>query len=258
MANGIIDVHAHVVFDALLGKAGRYGPEVGRDEHDTPYFRVGDYAMKPLSYDGTVFTDLSLRLRELDRLQIDLQVLSPNPLTFLHGIEAPIAADFCRQHNTLMAAVVAEAPDRLVGLAALPMQDVPAACDALEHAVGELGLKGAMIGTDFRQGFSCRSLDPLYQKFVDLDVPLFVHASSTNGVDNLQDPLAFVQTTFPPVLSLLVPDAEPVDQPVQLALASLRAKCGGTVPSVQTLAKFGLADLVTDEWPQQLPVRCPS
>ena len=54
--------------------------EVGRDEHDAPYFRVGDYAMKPLSYDGTVFTDLSLRLAELDRLQIDLQVLSPNPL----------------------------------------------------------------------------------------------------------------------------------------------------------------------------------
>ena len=186
MANGIIDVHAHVVFDALLGKAGHYGPEVGRDEQDAP-FSGWDYAMKPLSYDGTVFTDLSLRLAELDRLQIDLQVLSPNPLTFLHGIEAPIAADFCRQHNTLMAAVVAEAPDRLVGLAALPMQDVPAACDALEHAVGELGLKGAMIGTDFRQGFSCRSLDPLYQKFVDLDVPLFVHASSTNGVDNLQD-----------------------------------------------------------------------
>ena len=79
-----------------------------------------------------------------------------------------------------------------------------------------------------------------------------------DGVDSVQDPLAFVQRTFPPVLSLLVPDAEPVDQPVQLALASLRAKCGGTVPSVQTLAKFGLADLVTDEWPQQLPVRCPS
>lgn len=79
-----------------------------------------------------------------------------------------------------------------------------------------------------------------------------------DGVDSVQDPLAFVQSTFPPVLSLLVPDAEPVDQPVQLALASLRAKCGGTVPSVQTLAKFGLADLVTDEWPQQLPVRCPS
>ena len=187
MANGIIDVHAHVVFDALLGKAGHYGPEVGRDEQDAPFFRVGDYAMKPLSYDGTVFTDLSLRLAELDRLQIDLQALSPNPLTFLHGIDAAIAADFCQQHNVLMAATVAEAPDRLVGLAALPMQDIPAACHVLEHAVSELDLKGAMIGTDFSQGFSCRSLDPLYQKCVDLDVPLFVHASSTNGADNLHD-----------------------------------------------------------------------
>ena len=187
MANGIIDVHAHVVFDALLGKAARYGPEVGLDEHNAPFFRVGDYTMKPLSYDGTVFTDLSLRLAELDRLQIDLQVLSPNPLTFLHGIEAPIAADFCERHNMLMAAMVAGAPGRLVGLAALPMQDIPAACDTLDRAVGELGLKGAMIGTDFIQGFACHSLDPLYRKFIDLDVPLFIHASSTNGVDNLQD-----------------------------------------------------------------------
>ncbi|MEB3254743.1 MAG: hypothetical protein VKI93_08535, partial [Synechococcus sp.] len=97
---------------------------------------------------------------------------------------------------------------------------------------------------------------------VDITVPTIwestFNCETGDGVDNLQDPLSFVQTTFPPVLSLLVPDAEPVDQPVQLALASLRAKCGGTVPSVQTLAKFGLADLVTDEWPQQLPVRCPS
>ncbi len=187
MANDIIDVHAHVVFDALLGVAGKYGPEAGRDDNDTPFFRVGGYTMRPLSYEGTVFNDLSLRLSELDRLHIDLQVLSPNPLTFLHGVKAAIAMDFCQQHNVLMAETVAKAPDRLVGLAALPIQDIQAACEELERAVSGLGLRGAMIGTDFNQGFSCDSLDPLYRKFVDLDVPLFVHASSTNGVGNLQD-----------------------------------------------------------------------
>ena len=187
MAKDIIDVHAHVVFDALLGAAGEHGPEVGLTDQGAPFFRIGGYKMTPISYEGTVFTDLSLRLSELDRLNIDIQVLSPNPLTFLHGIEAQIATDFCRQHNTLMAQTVSEAPSRLLGLAALPMQDVSAACDELERAVNELGLKGAMVGTDFRQGFSCNTMDRLYQKFVELNVPLFVHASSTDGVSNLQD-----------------------------------------------------------------------
>jgi aminocarboxymuconate-semialdehyde decarboxylase len=86
-----------------------------------------------------------------------------------------------------MAHTVAVAPDRLVGLAALPMQEVSAACEELERAVSTLGLKGAMIGTDIPQGFACQSLDPFYQKLTDLDVPLFIHASSTDGVNGLKD-----------------------------------------------------------------------
>ena len=143
--------------------------------------------MKPISYQGTVFTDLGIRMSQLDRLGIDIQVLSPNPLTFLHGIEPAIAVDFCQRHNQLMARTVAEIPDRLIGLAALPMQDIAAACDELERAVGTLGLKGAMIGTDIPQGFACHSLDDIYQKLTELNVPLFVHASSTDGVSGLKD-----------------------------------------------------------------------
>jgi aminocarboxymuconate-semialdehyde decarboxylase len=114
-------------------------------------------------------------------------VLSPNPLTFFHGIEAAVATDFCHQHNQLMADTVTQAPDRLVGLAALPIQDLSAACEELQRAVDALGLKGAMIGTDIPQGFACQSLDPFYQKLTDLDVPLFIHASSTDGASGLKD-----------------------------------------------------------------------
>ncbi len=187
VAAAVIDVHAHVVFEALNGNAGHYGPEAGIDVHGAPFFRIGGYTMKPISYQGTVFADLDLRISQLDRLGIDIQVLSPNPLTFFHGIEPATAADFCHQHNLLMANTVAEASDRLVGLAALPMQNVSAACEELERAVGKLGLKGAMIGTDIPQGFSCQSLDPFYQTLTDLDVPLFVHASSTDGMGGLKD-----------------------------------------------------------------------
>ena len=187
MTAAVIDVHAHVVFEELNGSAGLYGPEAGVDEQGTPFFRIGGYTMKPISYEGTVFTDLDLRISHLDRLGIDIQVLSPNPLTFFHGVEPSVATDFCHQHNQLMAGTVAAAPDRLVGLAALPMQNLSAACEELQHAVTALGLKGAMIGTDIPQGFACQSLDSLYQKLTDLDVPLFIHASSTDGVGGLKD-----------------------------------------------------------------------
>ena len=183
----VIDVHAHVVFETLNNTAGNYGPEAGVDQTGAPFFRIGGYTMTPISYQGTVFTDLDLRIAHLDRLGIDIQVLSPNPLTFFHGIESSIATDFCLRHNELMADTVAVAPDRLVGLAALPMQEISAACEELERAVSTLGLKGAMIGTDIPQGFACQSLDPFYQKLTDLDVPLFIHASSTDGVSGLKD-----------------------------------------------------------------------
>ena len=70
------------------------------------------------------------------------------------------------------------------------------------------------------------------------------------------DPMAFVQSTSPPALSLLVSDVQAKDQSVQSLLKDLRAKCGTSVSSAETLAQLGLSDLVAEDWPQQLPVRC--
>tara|TARA_B100000482_G_scaffold128579_1_gene93387 strand:- start:155 stop:802 length:648 start_codon:yes stop_codon:yes gene_type:complete len=72
------------------------------------------------------------------------------------------------------------------------------------------------------------------------------------------DPLSFIETASPPAVSLLLSTAEASDTQVQKSLQTLRQSCGATVPAAETLAQFGLADVVTAEWPQQLPVRCPS
>ena len=72
------------------------------------------------------------------------------------------------------------------------------------------------------------------------------------------DPLVFVQATAPPAVSLLLPEQEPSDTTVQIALQALLQRCGATVPTRATLATFGLADVVTARWPEQLPVVCPS
>ncbi len=178
----MIDVHAHTVLPGVMGCAGHYGPELGVGPEGRPRFRVGDYVLDGVDYRGTPFMDVDARLRMNDHLGIELQVLSPNPITYFHHIEADIAAGFCRWHNDELAALVGAHPDRLRGFAQLPMQEIDAAVAELRRAVGDLGLLGAYIGTDFGTDFDDEALDPLWAAAVELDVPMFIHPAPW-GID---------------------------------------------------------------------------
>jgi aminocarboxymuconate-semialdehyde decarboxylase len=174
-AAATIDVHAHAVLAPTMNMAGRHGPEIGYREDGTPWFRIGDYRFEGVRYEGSPFMDPVLRVEGMDTAGIDYQVLSPNPLTYFHFIEAEAARRFCIAHNDALAEVVAGHPQRLGAFAALPMQDVAAACDELERAVTELGFLGAYIGTDLGRPLNAPDFDPFYEKVVALDVPLFIH-----------------------------------------------------------------------------------
>jgi aminocarboxymuconate-semialdehyde decarboxylase len=184
----VIDVHAHVVLDGVMGCAGRYGPELGVGPEGRPRFRVGDYVLDGVDYRGTPFMDVGRRLDMCDHLGIEMQVLSPNPITYFHHIEADIAISFCRWHNDELASVVAGHPDRFRGFAQLPMQELGTAVSEFRRAVTDLGLLGAYIGTDFGMTFDDERLDPLWATAVELDVPIFVHPAPA-GIDGpLRDP----------------------------------------------------------------------
>ncbi|MDG2111695.1 MAG: amidohydrolase family protein [Actinomycetota bacterium] len=182
----VIDLHAHVVLEGAAGTAGDYGPEIG-EEDGVPFFRVGTYVRKPMSYRGTVFIDVEKRLQAMDRTGIDQQLLSPNPLTFLTGIEAAPAIDHAKATNDAMAELVARHPDRLLGSAALPLQDPDAACAELERATRDLGLLAGYVGTDYGFTLDDVRLDDFYRTLVYLDVPLMLHASVNDGANPPKD-----------------------------------------------------------------------
>lgn len=179
----VVDVHAHVVLESTIGAAGRYGPEVGSGQDGRPWFRIGDYYLRGVRYQGGPFMDVQARLQRMDDSGIDFQILSPNPLTYFHHIDLPEAVAFCRRHNDALAALVDRHPDRLAGLAALPMQDPEAAATELHRAVVGLGLAGAAVGTDIRgRALHSTDFDALYATFVALNVPLFIHPGPA-GID---------------------------------------------------------------------------
>ena len=165
-----------------MGSAGIYGPEIGSDGPDRPWFRVGDYRLDGVRYRGSAFMDVDLRLEKMQAAGIDFQVLSPNPLTYFHHIEPHLAIEYCRKHNDELAALVAKHPTRLAALASLPMQSPPAACEELARAVEELGMLGACIGSELPLALDSEELDDFYATASSLNVPLFFHPAPA-GID---------------------------------------------------------------------------
>ena len=179
---GPIDVHAHVVLESTFGTAGEHGPTL-LETGDVQEFHVGGYTLCGVKYRGSVFMDPAMRIARMDAHGIAVQVLSPNPLTYFHHIDASAAVEYCRRHNDTLATLVASYPDRFLGFAQLPLQDPDAACRELTRAVNELGLVGPYFGNDpGPRTLDDAALDSLWATCVDLDVPAFVHPAPS-GID---------------------------------------------------------------------------
>lgn len=174
----VIDVHAHAVLELTEGAAGEAGPELGATDDGTPFYRVGDYRLMGVKYAGSPFMDVDVRLAAMDAAGIDLQVLSPNPITYFNTLPADDAVDFARKHNDGLAELAGKHQGRLLATAQLPVQDIPASIAEARRAVRDLGMAGVYIDTDpAGRTLDDPELDPLYEALVDLDAPLFVHPS---------------------------------------------------------------------------------
>ena len=69
--------------------------------------------------------------------------------------------------------------------------------------------------------------------------------------------LFFVSRSEPPPLTLLLPsNPSPDDRKVWETLGLLYKACGKTFPRQEVKRLFGFSDLVGDDWPENLPVRC--
>ncbi len=178
----MIDLHAHIVLEDALGRAGPAGPEL---IDEPPSFRVGEYVLLGVRYRGSPFMDVEARLEAMSLLGITHQVLSPNPLTSFVSIDAADAQTYAQVHNEVLAELCSE-HSGLSGLAQLPMQSPEASVAELRRAVSA-GLLGAAIVPDGFGALDDLALDVLWETFVALDVPCFIHPN-VPGIDESADP----------------------------------------------------------------------
>lgn len=170
----IVDVHAHFYPDGYMDALTR-SPE--------PYTLTQDALGRTiLTLHGerivtmtAQMTSPERRIEEMAKLGVDLQVVSITIPSVYIG-PATRRRDLARRANDGLAEFVGRHPRHFAGLASLPLPDPGAAITELERAVTELGLAGALIGSNV----DGRYLDdpaffPLYERAQALDVPLLVH-----------------------------------------------------------------------------------
>jgi aminocarboxymuconate-semialdehyde decarboxylase len=96
---------------------------------------------------GAKLVDVDARLADLERMGIDLQVVSPSPNQYYYWADADLARELVRVQNEAIAAACAKAPERLKGLGNAALQHPELAVEQLEHAVKRLGLAGVEVST---------------------------------------------------------------------------------------------------------------
>ena len=124
--------------------------------------------------------DTDRRLAEMDRLGIEIAVLSLGAFGIQAVAEADRAMTMARCANDALAERVSAHHERFAGFAALPLQDAAAAADELERCVRELGFKGALVNGFTTLGDEALYYDterflPFWERVEALEVPFYLH-----------------------------------------------------------------------------------
>lgn len=126
--------------------------------------------------DERIYDFTGIRLEEMDRDGVDVQVLSLTSPGIQALTDAAEAVATAKHANDLVADVVREHPTRFAAFAALPCQDPDAAVAELERAVNELGLCGALInGHTHGSYLDDQRYWGLWELAESLGVPIYLH-----------------------------------------------------------------------------------
>ncbi len=157
-----IDVHAHCLFHDAVSLMGEDAKNV--------FVQVNGAQNQ--------YIVIAERLRQMDAMAIDMEVLSINP--FWYRKDRDTAAAIVKMQNEKLAELCAAHPDRFAAFASLALQFPDLAVEQLEHAVKKLGLRGAQIGGSVAgEDFSDPKFHPVWAKAEELGAVLFIHPQST-------------------------------------------------------------------------------
>ena len=172
-----VDIHCHYLNADVAARVGKPPP-------DADYlFKFSNEQtravnMKQVQERGPKLTDIEVRLKEMDRMGIDVQAVCPAPHQTYYWTDPGMGQELARAVNERLAEIAAQHPDRFVPMGTVPLQDSDLAVNELVHCVKTLGMRGVEINPSVR-GMDLTdarlSLEKFFQKAAELDIVVFMH-----------------------------------------------------------------------------------
>jgi aminocarboxymuconate-semialdehyde decarboxylase len=185
-----IDVHCHYFNPAAGQKAAVLKPAEQEFAFVFANQLTRDTNTKQMRDRAPMLSDIEVRLKDMDRMGIDMQVVSPAPFQYYYFAEAGFGAELARDVNEGMAHIVADHPARLLALGTVPLQDASLAVKELNYAVKKLGLKGIEINSHVNgKNLTDPSLglEKFFKRAHELNVPLFIHPNGFSEASRLEN-----------------------------------------------------------------------
>lgn len=138
------------------------------------------------------------RIVDMDHYGLDMQVVSPIPVTYAYDCPADAGLELARVQNDGIAELVRAHPTRFAGLCSAPLQEIDVACAEVERAVRELGLHGIEIGSAVGAiDIADARFEPLWETCERLDALVFLHPERFPGAARLSAQRLVFSTGYP-------------------------------------------------------------
>ena len=181
-----IDVHSHV---AVPEAASFVKPHL--DLASIPLVSFATRDTRALNQQQDVdrasrMTQYDERLRDLEEMGVDLQVVKPLPPQCYYTVPIEIADKASRMVNDGLAEYASRHPDRFIAFGTVPLQDAVAASNELERCTKQLGFKGVQVLTNVAgRELSDPSLAPFWAKAEELGVLVVLHPNGFTQAERL-------------------------------------------------------------------------
>ncbi len=173
----VIDIHNHFVPQNWPDLEERFGtsdwPCIRHTAPDKAVIMLGDRRFREIN---SACWDPEVRLQQMDRDGIDIQVISATPVLFGYDRPAAHALECARLFNDAALELCSRGKGRLLALCQVPLQAIDAACAELSRAV-HAGHVGVQIGNHVGE----KNLD-------DPGIVTFLHHCADEGAAVLVHP----------------------------------------------------------------------
>jgi aminocarboxymuconate-semialdehyde decarboxylase len=199
-----IDIHTHIVPERFPAYAGK-----GRDV-PWPAMAEAHACHRHVMISGKVYRTVAdgswsvpRRIEAMGAMRVARQALSPMPELLSYWLPLEDGKALIRYLNEQIAEMVALAPQRFVGLGAVPLQDVDSAILELDFVLKKLNFAGVEIASHVN-GVSIGDarFEPFFAAAETIGAAIFVHALRPAGQDRIVGAFAEQAVCFPGDIAL--------------------------------------------------------